>query len=190
MSNWKELDKAVEILKDCELTLFQCSSIYPCPPEKVGLNIISEMKKRYKCKIGFSDHTNGMAASISAAALGADVIEKHFTFSRYMYGSDAKNSMEPQQFSLFCEEIKNVWAMLENPVDKNNLNTYKEMKIIYQKSIVSACDIPEGEVIEMKHLAFKKPGSGISAADYKNIIGRITKSKIKKDTIIKKSLLR
>ena len=64
------------------------------------------------------------------------------------------------------------------------------MKIIYQKSIVSACDIPEGEVIEMKHLAFKKPGSGISAADYKNIIGRITKSKIKKDTIIKKSLLR
>jgi len=181
MSNWEELDDAVNVFRDCELTVMQCSSSYPCPSEQVGLNVIIEMKKRYNCNIGFSDHSLGFAASISAAALGVNVIEKHFTFSNKMYGSDAKNSMEPQKFSLFCKEVKDVWKMLKNPVDKNDMGNYAEMKNIFQKSIVAACNIPKGTKLELKHLAFKKPGDGVPASKYKDVVGRVTPRNIKKN---------
>ncbi|MDP6426239.1 MAG: N-acetylneuraminate synthase family protein, partial [Dehalococcoidia bacterium] len=96
MSDWNELDQAVDIFKKkCALTVMQCSSVYPCGPEQVGLNVITEIKERYDCEVGFSDHTLGFSAAISAVALGSTVIEKHCTFSRHMYGSDAKHSMEP-----------------------------------------------------------------------------------------------
>jgi len=181
MSDWKELDNAYDILKDTDLTILQCSSIYPCPPENTGINLINEMKMRYKCRIGFSDHSDGCAASISAAALGATVIEKHFTFSKNMYGSDARHSMEPDEFSLFCKEIKNAWKILENPINKNDTRLYKEMKNIFQKSIVAACDIPKSTTINMQHLAFKKPGDGIPASVYKEIVGHKTVRKIQKN---------
>ena len=80
MSSWYELDIAVKILKNCDLTVMQCSSIYPCPPTKVGLNILGEMRERYGTRIGFSDHTDGFSASIASVVLGATVIEKHFSF--------------------------------------------------------------------------------------------------------------
>ena len=181
MSDWKELDTAVNIFSDCDLTVMQCSSTYPCPPEQVGLNVITEMKEQYNCKIGFSDHTTGFAASISATVLGATVIEKHFTFSKHMYGSDARHSMEPREFSIFCSEVKDVWKMLEHPINKGDTSQYLEMKKIFQKSIVAACDISAGSKLKMQHLAFKKPGDGISSSKYKEILGRKTSRKIKQD---------
>lgn len=185
MSDWKELDAAYSVFKGkCDITVMQCSSIYPCSPKKVGLNVISEIKERYGCKVGFSDHTIGFSAGISAAAIGASIIEKHFTFSKEMYGSDAVHSMEPKEFSLFCKEINDTWKMAANPVDKNDIDSFKEMKKIFQKSIVSKCNISEGTVLEMKHLAFKKPGNGIPAYKYKEVLGR----KVSHDIKINKKL--
>lgn len=182
MSNWDELDEAFQILKtNCDITILQCSSIYPCPYEQVGLNVMQEMKERYKCKVGFSDHTSGLSAPIAAAALGASVIEKHLTFSKKMYGSDAKNSMEPLEFSRLSSSLKEVWTMLSNPVDKSNLSEYKEMKLIFEKSIVASQDIKIGEKLKKSHFNFKKPGDGIPAKDYKNIIGLKSKKLIKID---------
>ena len=89
--------------------MLQCSSIYPCPLNRVGINVIKEFLNRYKCEVGFSDHTLGSSASFAAAAVGATVIEKHFTLSRNMYGSDAKNSMEPDEFKIFSKTIKEIW---------------------------------------------------------------------------------
>ena len=173
MSNWDELDKAVQIFKNkVDLTVMQCSSQYPCKNDQVGLNILDEISKRYKCKVGFSDHTIGFAAPIAAAALGAKVIEKHFTFSKKMYGSDAQHSMEPKEFEILAKSIKDVWEIQDNPVDKNNNSQYSDMKNIFEKSIVSSKSLKAGTIIEMHHVAFKKPGSGISAADYKNVIGK------------------
>ena len=182
MSNWDELDQAVELFKPkCDLTVMQCSSMYPCVPKNVGLNVLHEIENRYNCKTGLSDHTLGYAASISAIALGASVIEKHITFSKKMYGSDALHSMEPEEFSLFCKEIKDATVMIQSKVDKNNISNYKEMKKTFEKSIVSATDLPKGSIIELNHLAFKKPGDGISAKDYKRVIGLILKKNIKKN---------
>ena len=182
MSNWQELDNAVSVFNNREeLTIMQCTSAYPCPVEKAGVNIIKEIKNRYGCSVGFSDHTSGYAASIAAAILGATVIEKHFTFSRLMYGSDAKHSMEPAEFSIFTNEVKNAWKMLQNPVDKNNMSDYAKMKSTFQKSIVALEDLAEGVMLELRHLSFKKPGDGISASEYKSLLGKKTNKIIKKD---------
>lgn len=176
MSNWAELDAAVEALRGGgEITVMQCASAYPCPDRQVGLNIITEMRNRYGLPVGFSDHTTGLGAAAAAVALGVVAVEKHFTFSRYMYGSDAKYGMEPNEFSQFCRELKGIGKMLISPVDKNDLSFYMEMKEIFEKSIVTAYALRAGTTLEFRHLAFKKPGDGISASQYKMVIGRRVK---------------
>ncbi len=186
MSNWEELDQAVDILRNgIELSIMQCTSAYPCPPENVGLNIIDDMKKRYNLPVGFSDHTNGCAAAFAAAAIGASFVEKHFTFSKLMYGSDAANAMEPEDFKIFAQGLKDIWVMMDNPVDKDDLRPYQEMKTIFEKSIVSSCPIKAGDRLTKTHFAFKKPGTGISAARYKEFLGKTLKVDCKADYLFK-----
>lgn len=179
MSTWSELAAAVEILQTGgPLCVMQCTSAYPCPPEKVGLNNLDEIRRRFPgVTIGYSDHTLGVAAGIAAATLGATVIEKHFTFSKLMYGSDAKHSMEPVEFAGFCASLQEAWAMRSNPVDKDALTTadMSDMKRIFQKSVVAARSLPAGHTITAADLAYKKPGDGITAARAQEIIGRRTK---------------
>ena len=173
MSNWGELDQAVKVLNQgsCALIVMQCSSAYPCPPERVGLNVMSEMQQRYGIPVGFSDHTLGVAACISAVALGAVVVEKHFTFSRLMYGSDAIHSMEPAEFKAFCAHVKEAAIIRTNLVNKDDLENYIEMKQVFEKSIVTAKAIEGGQVLTSSDLAFKKPGDGIPAARYQELLG-------------------
>jgi len=178
MSNWSELDKAIKTLSNCKQVIpMQCTSSYPCEPESVGLNVIQEMQERYKLPIGFSDHTLGVSAAISAVALGCVVVEKHFTFSNLMYGSDAANSMEPNEFKKFCLSLKEAAIMRNKKVDKDDLTKYIGMKKIFEKSIVSAMNLKKGEVLCKNNITFKKPGDGISAALFKEVYGK----KLKKD---------
>jgi N,N'-diacetyllegionaminate synthase len=182
MSGWEELDLAVATVKDtCATTVMQCSSAYPCPPERVGLNVIKEMAQRYGLPVGYSDHTMGVAAPIAAVALGARVIEKHFTFSRQMYGSDARHSMEPSEFRDMVTALRELWTMLNNPVTKSDTTPYMDMKRIFEKSIVAARKIQEGEILSIDMIAFKKPGDGIPAREYFKIIGRKVKRNLAVD---------
>lgn len=173
MSDWAELDAAVETLRaGGPLTVLQCSSIYPCPPESVGLNVIGELRERYGLPVGFSDHSQGLTAAVAAVACGASVIEKHLTFSRLMYGSDAANATEPGDFGLLVQMIRELEAMLAHPVDKDEVTPYREMKRIFEKSVVTARPLAAGTTLSAEDLAFKKPGDGISAARYREVIGR------------------
>jgi sialic acid synthase SpsE len=173
MSDWAEIDRAVAVLRTGgPLVVMQCTTAYPCPPERVGLNVVQEMARRYGLPVGYSDHTDDAAAAMAAAALGAVAIEKHLTFSRLMYGSDAANAMEPPVFAAYCAGIRNIWCMLDNPVEKDDLAPYADMKRIFEKSIVSARALESGSVIARADLAFKKPGDGISAARYGEVVGR------------------
>jgi N-acetylneuraminate synthase len=173
MSNWTELDAAVAALRGGgSVTVLQCSSAYPCPPQQVGLNVLAEMRARYGLAVGFSDHTRGPAAAFAAAALGASVVEKHFAFSRLMYGSDAANAMEPEDFRAMAQGLRDIWAMLEHPVDKNDMAPYAEMKRVFEKSIVTVRPLGEGHVLQRADFAFKKPGDGIAAARWRELIGR------------------
>jgi N-acetylneuraminate synthase len=186
MSTWKELNDAVDILsaRGSQICLMQCTSMYPCTPDRVGINIIHEMKSKFpNVVIGYSDHTLGHAAGVLAIAAGAKVIEKHFTYSKLMYGSDAKHSMEPQEFKLFNETLKEAWSIMANPVDKN-LVAEKEMltmKETFQKSIVLSTNLTKGHALSFSDLAFKKPGDGISAAEASKIVGKKLKASFPAD---------
>lgn len=172
MSSWSELDRAVDILKASPLGVFQCSSIYPCPPEMVGLNVIAEIRARYGIPVGLSDHTLGPAAALAAVALGAEFIEKHFAFSRLMYGSDARHSMEPQEFRAMAAAMKEIRIMRQSLVDKDDVTSYADMKRVFEKSVVARRALSSGSVLKMEDLAFKKPGDGLSAARYRELLGR------------------
>lgn len=173
MNNWDELDQAVEALRPGgPITVLQCSSAYPCPPERVGLNVIPQMASRWGVAVGFSDHTEGPAAGIAAVALGATVVEKHITFSRRMYGSDAATATEPADFAAFAQALKEVGQMLANPVDKDDLEPYRDMKRVFEKSVVAARDLAAGTVLTAEDLAYKKPGDGLRAREWRTLIGR------------------
>jgi N-acetylneuraminate synthase len=114
----------------------------------------------------------GYAAPIAAAICGAQVIEKHLTFSKKMYGSDAKHSMEPAEFKCLVLSLREAWAIGKTIVNKDDVGDYREMKTIFQKSIVSSRPIKSGKIIEMDDMAYKKPGDGIPASKYKELIGK------------------
>jgi N,N'-diacetyllegionaminate synthase len=179
MSNWGEIDRAVSVFQNVEdLSVLQCTSCYPCPPEKVGLNIIPKMLSRYERSVGFSDHTMGYVAAVGAVLLGADTIEKHFTFSRLMYGSDAKHGMEPAEMASFCMAVKEAYLLKNRPVDKDDLKDLLNMKTVFEKSIVASRDLRKNSVVTLNDLAFKKPGDGISAAFYESVLNRKLKSDV------------
>lgn len=173
MSDWAELDAAVEALAGGgPVVVLQCTSAYPCPPERVGLNVIGEMRERWGLPVGFSDHTTGEAAAFAAAARGATVVEKHLTFSRLMYGSDAANAMEPDGFRRYCRGLREVWSMCASPVDKDDVAPYRDMKRIFEKSIVSARPLAKGHGLTREDLAFKKPGDGLPPRRWRELVGR------------------
>lgn len=186
MSDWRELDAAVDILKGGggALTVLQCTSAYPCPPERVGLNVIGEMLARYGVPVGFSDHTDGIAAALAAVTLGATVVEKHLTFSRAMYGSDAANAAEPDTFAQMILCIREISRMLETEVEKDDLAPYREMKHIFEKSVVTRRAVAAGEILSLENLTTKKPGSGTPAAEYSNFLGQTTARALPEDHLI------
>ena len=155
--------------------------MYPCTAASVGLNIINQMQARYNVPVGFSDHTLGTAASIAAVALGASVVEKHFTFSKLMYGSDARHSMEPNEFRQLCYDLRECKEIMDSPLDKDNIEMFIDMKQTFEKSIVSSVFIRKGTTITLDHLSFKKPGNGISASMFEKLVGRIAVVNIEKN---------
>ncbi len=186
MSSWAELDEAVNTI--CKyhdrLTLLQCTTQYPCAYEKVGLNVMLEMREHYKLPAGLSDHTMTNYAALAAVTLGATVIEKHFTLSRLMYGSDTKHSLEPAEMTDLVHGIRAIETMLVNQVDKDDITHLATMKETFEKSVVSLVDIPEGVVITREMIGIKKPGTGIPARDYYNIVGKRSSHRIPADTLL------
>jgi len=187
MSSWSEIDRAVEALRlgGGPVTVLQCSSKYPCPYEDVGLNILQELRARYGLPVGLSDHTLTAYTAHAAVALGAVVIEKHLTFSREMYGSDARHSLTPEEFSQLVDGIRAIETALTSPVDKNAVDAYRTMKETFEKSVVSVVDIEAGALLTEEMLAVKKPGTGIPARSLPEVVGRVAKHRIKRDSLIR-----
>lgn len=186
MSTWSELDQAVATLTahHKQVLVLQCTSEYPCPDEGVGLNLMVQMRERYGLEVGLSDHTLEIFAPIAAVTLGARMIEKHFTFSRLMYGSDARHSLEPGDFAHMVKGIRAAERM-RAPVDKDAVAAgLSEMKRIFEKSVVAAVDIPAGAVLSLEMLAVKKPGTGIPARRLASLVGRRTARAIVQDSLL------
>ncbi len=189
MSSWPELDAAVNTLTrhHGDITVLQCTSEYPCPYERVGLNVMLEMRERYNLPVGFSDHTLTNYAAYAAVVLGASVIEKHFTLSRHMYGSDAKHSLEPEELEDLVKGVRAIETTLKEKVDKNEISQFEKMKEIFEKSVVAVVDIEPGSEINPEMLGCKKPGTGISAARLEEVVGNKAAHFIRADTILQES---
>ena len=186
MSSWEELDEAVNTIRKYHdhLTVLQCTSEYPCPYERVGLNVMLEMKERYGIPVGLSDHTLTNYASFASVTMGASVIEKHFTLSRRMYGSDAKHSLEPEDMADLVAGIRAIETIMASPVDKEDISRFKQMKEIFEKSVSSLVDIPEGTVITEDMIGIKKPGIGIKPRRLHEVIGKQAKRFIPADGVL------
>jgi N,N'-diacetyllegionaminate synthase len=194
MSSYNEIDKAINVLNkssSSDKILFQCTSEYPCKIENVGLNIIKVFLDKYpNWKIGLSDHTLSSTAAILSLSIGASVFEKHLTLSNMMYGSDAKNSLEPNDFKMYVENIREAELCLRSSVDKDKLiYNLQNMKNTFEKSIVYSKNLNSGHIISFSDLDFKKPGDGINASDYKEFIGKRIIKEVTKDEYLTKNNL-
>jgi N,N'-diacetyllegionaminate synthase len=188
MSSLKEIDETVDIIKknNLDLTVLQCTSMYPTEPEKLGLNMINFFKQRYNCKSGLSDHSGNIYSGLAAAALGANVIEVHITFSKKMFGPDVPVSLDFEQLKSLVEGVGFIEKALNHPVDKDKIaDELKELRSIFNKSIVAGTDIPANSVLSEELLAFKKPGTGLTPNKIESVLGRKVKRDIKTNEQIK-----
>jgi N-acetylneuraminate synthase len=175
MSPWAELDAAARRVQDAklDLTILQCTSVYPAPPEKLGLNLLAEIRTRYGCKTGLSDHSGAIYAGLAAAALGADLIEVHVTLSREAFGPDVLVSLTTAELRQLTNGVRFIRAALEHPVNKDELaEELGPMRDLFTKSIFTSADLPAGTRLEANHVCLRKPGTGLPPGRLPQILGR------------------
>jgi N-acetylneuraminate synthase len=153
--------------------LLQCTSMYPTPPERVGLNVLTDLAVRHGCPVGLSDHSGTIYPGIAAVALGAVALEVHLTFSRAMFGPDSPVSLEPGELADLVQGVRFLERARQSPVDKDEVaGDLTEMRTLFGKSLVTVAPLPEGTVLTEEHLTAKKPATGILAADRRSVVGR------------------
>lgn len=175
MSSWRELDQAVELISKHgnPLVVFQCTTAYPCPPEKWGLNVLGELRTRYRCPVGLSDHSGDLTASIAAVALGATFLEFHVVYSKRQFGPDSKASLTFSQTKELVSATDDLWRASQVSIDKDQIaEQFKDTRVLFSKSIVSARAMKAGSIVQATDLAYKKPGDGIPASRFESIIGK------------------
>jgi len=193
MSPVSEIDAAAEWIKarGVPLTVLQCTTAYPCPPERMGLNLIPFFRERYGCAVGLSDHSATIYAGLAAAALGIQMLEVHVALSREMFGPDVPASVTTADLRQLVEGIRFIEKMQANPVDKDALAAeLAPMRNLFTKSVVARQDLPAGTVLKEEHLALKKPGTGIPAVRLKEVLNRTLKRSMTADALLSESDLK
>lgn len=182
MSDWNELDETIAYLKPFgnDLSLLQCTTAYPTPPEQWGLSAIEEMKKRYQIPIGYSDHSSDIYACLAAATLGASILEFHVVFDHQMFGPDTKASLTIQQVKQLVQGARNIEKAMQYPHLKSDASGFDKLKTIFGKSLAVNKDLPAGHILSVDDLESKKPGDqGIPAKAFEKVIGKHLKHDLK-----------
>lgn len=186
MSTMNEITDALRIIQEngaTDIILLHCVTSYPAKKEETNLRVIETLRERFKLPVGFSDHTTGIATAIAATALGAVMIEKHFTLDKNLKGPDHKASLEPDELKEMIQAVRDVEKALGNGVKKPTKNE-EEIKIAVRRSIVAKTTILKGTVITEDLLDFKRPGDGLGPKDLTRIIGMKAKNNISPDELI------
>lgn len=209
MSTIEELDQAIDFLKrrNVKVVLLHCVSKYPCPPEQLNLGTISFLKERYGIPVGFSDHSIGIDSALAGVALGAQVIEKHFSFSRDLWGADHKVSMTPEELGALVSGIRELEQSpakkpeyLERDVVKAGMGSGGKVlqedeavfRPYFRKSLMAGQDIPAGTVITPDLLYAMRPhayAGGLPSEEYESVLGKTVKQSIKKYDPIRREVL-
>jgi len=187
MSPLDEIDTAVELVGsyNVPLTVLQCTSMYPTPPEKLGLNMIPLLRERYRTSVGLSDHSGTIYAGLAAATLGIEVLEVHVTLSREMFGPDVPASITTAELRQLVDGVGFIEKARNNPVDKDEIaEELSSMRSLFMKSVVARQNLPPGIVLEEHHLTLKKPGTGIPAQRLSEIVGRRLLRSVQADELL------
>ena len=186
MCEMSEIRSAIDVLKENgtkDIKLLHCNTEYPTPFCDVNLLAMQTMRDVFGIEVGYSDHTKGIEVPIAAVALGATIIEKHFTLDRNMEGPDHKASLEPHELAKMVMSIRNIECALGNG-DKIPSSSEKKNRIVARKSIVAAKDIKKGDVFTTDNITVKRPGSGIDPMRWNDIIGTKAVRAFKEDELI------
>lgn len=153
-----------------QVSLLHCTTNYPCPYDEVNLRAMQTMKDAFKCRVGYSDHTMGTEIPVAAVAMGAEIIEKHFTLDRTMDGPDHKASLEPDELKLMVQQIRHIETALGDGIKRPNHSEAENAKVV-QKSILAKRPIKKGETLTPEMLTVKRAGAGISATHWDVVVG-------------------
>ena len=189
MCDMQDVRNAVEALyknglSKENLILLHCNTEYPTPFEDVNLKAMDALRKEFGVEVGYSDHTKGIEVPIAAVALGATVIEKHFTLDRNMEGPDHKASLEPDELKAMASAIRNIEKAVSGDGTKHVSGSEKKNIAIARKSIVAASEIKAGEVFTEQNLTVKRPGNGISPMRWEEVLGQTAKRDFNEDELI------
>jgi N,N'-diacetyllegionaminate synthase len=188
MSDVTELDSAVARVQAARLPLavLQCTTAYPCSPDRVGLNLLPEFRQRYGCFVGLSDHSGTIYPGLAGTAMGMDVLEVHVTLSREMFGPDVKASVTTTELRQLVEGVRFIEAMRANPVDKNAVaREMTPLRNIFTKSVVARRPLAAGTVLAETDLTAKKPGTGIPGNRIAELIGRRLRRAVGVDELLR-----
>jgi N,N'-diacetyllegionaminate synthase len=188
MADLGEIENALNILvksgtKKENITILHCTTEYPTPYEDVNLRAMLTIKEAFKVNVGYSDHTLGIEVPLAAVALGATVIEKHFTLDKSMKGPDHKASLEPHELRSMVLAIRNVEKSLGDGIKRLSKSEINNKKIV-RKSIVAKREIKKGEIFSLKNITVKRPGIGLSPMRWYDILGKVAKKDYKEDELI------
>ncbi len=183
MASMAEVNDAINVLLEEglsieKLTVLHCNTEYPTPFEDVNLRAMHQFEKHFGVKYGYSDHTLGSEVAIAAVALGASVIEKHFTLDKNLPGPDHKASLEPNELSDFIQFIRNTEKIISGSGVKEPSRSEAKNKVVARKSIHLRNSINEGQLIVLNDLEMKRPGDGISPMDYELVLSKKVKRNI------------
>lgn len=184
MSNLSDIEGALDFISqytDKEVKVLHCTTNYPCPMDEVNLKAMNTIKDAFQVAVGYSDHTLGIEVPIAAVALGAEIIEKHFTLDKTMEGPDHVASLEPNELKEMTRTIRNIEKALGSGIKKPNKSEVKIQSIVKRK-IVLAKDVEINHVLTENDLEYKRCENGIESKYYKNIIGKKVKRKIDADS--------
>ncbi len=188
MCRMGEIEDAMDVLYNGglstdKITLLHCNTEYPTPMIDVNLRAMDTLRTAFGTKVGYSDHTKGIEVPIAAVAMGASVIEKHFTLDRTLPGPDHVASIEPDELKQMVDSIRNIEKAIGHSEKQVSASERKNIQVA-RKSIVAACDIKRGEVLTEKKLTVKRPGNGISPMRWDSVIGQKAKRDFQEDELI------
>jgi len=188
MSSWAEIDEAISTVRsmDADLSIFQCTTSYPCPPEKIGLNLLGEFQARYDCPIGLSDHSGTIFPSLAAVSIGAKLIEIHTVFSKECFGPDVNSSVTTGELRQLVQGVRFIESIFNSPIDKDEQsNQLAELSRLFAKSLYISRDLPKGHILTIDDISLKKPGTGISAKHLVQMMGKVLKKECKENSQLK-----
>jgi N-acetylneuraminate synthase len=187
MSSFEELDTTIEMITQAgvDYALFQCTTSYPCSAESIGYNVIDEMRERYNCLVGLSDHSGTIYPSLAAVTLGAKLIEVHAVFSKRCFGPDTLSSLTIEELQQLVDGVRFIEKGLASPVTKSEAAASRsDTKKLFARSAFYNANLPKGTVLQESHFSMKKPGGGLNYDQVNLLLGKtINKDRIFDDFI-------